>query len=136
MSEQKDERRKCDEVRREEKRRTNPLVAFDVEVVEGDMSGGEEYLVDEWIDSLEHGEIQHLRALLIQIRRQFLRLRHFNFSQTLSRSGFYLDSFRCFFQRKETKRRIDSHSLQAKNNVRSLIYSFTNQNLQILCLYF
>ena len=72
--------------RRERKKRTNPLVAFDVEVVEGDMRGSEENLVDVRIDSLEHGEIQHLRALLIQIRRQFLRLRHFNFFLTLTSS--------------------------------------------------
>lgn len=70
-------------MRKEEKRRTNPLVGFDVEVVERDMSGGEENLVDEWIDSLEHSEIQHLRALLIQIRRQFLGMRHLSFAQTL-----------------------------------------------------
>jgi len=126
---------KWEEKRREEKRGTNPLVVFDVEVVEGDMSGGEENLVDEGIDSLEHGEIEHLRALLIQIRRQFLRLRHLSLLKPFN-SGIYLDSFRCFFQRKEKKWRIDSHSLQAKNNVRSLIYSHTNQNLQILWLYF
>lgn len=59
--------------------RTNPLAAFDVEVVEGDVCGSEENLVDEWIYALEHCEIQNLRALLIQIRRQFLTLtlRHF-----------------------------------------------------------
>lgn len=57
-------------------RRTNPLVAFDVEVVQRDMCGGEEDLVDERIHSPEHREIEHLGALAIQIRRQFL-LRHF-----------------------------------------------------------
>jgi len=33
------------------------------------MCGGEENLIDEWIHALEHSEIEHLRAVLIQIRR-------------------------------------------------------------------
>jgi hypothetical protein len=55
------------------------LVALDVELIEGNMRGGDEDLFDEGIDSLEHGEIEHFGALLIEIRHQFPSLRHLFF---------------------------------------------------------
>ena len=57
------------------------MVALDVELVEGNMRGGDEDLFDEGIDSLEHGEIEHFGALLIEIRHQFPSLRHLFFFQ-------------------------------------------------------
>lgn len=44
-----------------------PLIALDIELVEGDMRSGDQNFFDEWIDSLEHGEIEHFGAMLIQI---------------------------------------------------------------------
>ena len=46
---------------------TYPLIALDIELVEGDMRSGDQNFFDEWIDSLEHGEIEHFGAMLIQI---------------------------------------------------------------------
>ena len=43
------------------------MAKVDVELVEGDVSSSDEDLLDEGIDSLENGEVEELRALLIQI---------------------------------------------------------------------
>ena len=39
----------------------------DVELVEGDVSSNDKDLLDEGIDSLENGEVEELRVLLVQI---------------------------------------------------------------------
>ena len=52
---------------REREREANPLAKVNVELVEGDVSSNDEDLLDEGIDSLENGEVEELRALLVQI---------------------------------------------------------------------
>ena len=54
----------------------NPLIEIDVEFVEGDVSGGDQDLLNIGIDSLEHGEVEEFCAVLVQIRHQFTALRH------------------------------------------------------------
>lgn len=53
------------------------MAEVDVELVEGDVSSGDEDLLDEGVDSLENGKIEELRALLVQIWHQLPALRHF-----------------------------------------------------------
>lgn len=48
----------------------NPLIEVEIKLVEGDMGGGEKDLLHEGVDPLEDGEVEHLRALLVQIRHQ------------------------------------------------------------------
>lgn len=46
-------------------REANPLALVDVELVEGDMCGGDENFLNESVDSLENSEIENLGALLV-----------------------------------------------------------------------
>ena len=55
---------------------SNPLGEVDVELVEGDVCGGDEDFLDEGVDALENGEVEELRALLVQIRHHLPVLRH------------------------------------------------------------
>ena len=57
------------EIEREREREiaVNPLDKVDVELVEGDVSSNDKDLLDEGIDSLENGEVEELRVLLVQI---------------------------------------------------------------------
>lgn len=43
------------------------MIALDVELVEGDVRGCDQNLLDERVDSLEHREIQYFGAVLIQV---------------------------------------------------------------------
>ena len=52
---------------REREIAVNPLDKVDVELVEGDVSSNDKDLLDEGIDSLENGEVEELRVLLVQI---------------------------------------------------------------------
>lgn len=52
------------------------MVEIDVELVEGDVGGGDEDFLDEGIDPLEHCEVERLRAMLVQVRQQLPVLRH------------------------------------------------------------
>ena len=52
---------------REREIEANPLDKVDVELVEGDVSSNDKDLLDEGIDSLENGEVEELRVLLVQI---------------------------------------------------------------------
>lgn len=54
-----------------------PFAKVSVELVEGDVSGGDENFLDGGVDSLQNRQIQKLRALLVQVRRQFPVLGHF-----------------------------------------------------------
>lgn len=47
-----------------------PLVEVDVEIVESDVGGGDEDVLDGGIDPLEHSEVEHLGAPLVEVRRQ------------------------------------------------------------------
>ena len=69
--EKKSEKAKNFEIEKEREREreieTNPLAKVDVELVEGDVSNNDEDFLDEGIDSMENGEVEKLRALLVQI---------------------------------------------------------------------
>jgi hypothetical protein len=47
------------------RRRTHPLVEVDVEVVERDVGGGDEDVLDGGVEALEHGEVEHPRGLRV-----------------------------------------------------------------------
>lgn len=66
---------------------THPLVLVDVKLVEGDMGGGDEDLLDEGVDPLEDGEVEGFGAVLVQIRRRLPVLRHLPRSKTLTLIG-------------------------------------------------
>lgn len=51
------------------------MIEVDVELVEGDVGGGDEDLFDEGIDSLQNREIEDFCALLVEIWHQFSALR-------------------------------------------------------------
>ena len=53
-----------------------PLASVDVEFVEGDVGSGDENLLNEWIDPLQHREIEDFGGLLVEIGHQFPVLRH------------------------------------------------------------
>lgn len=52
------------------------MAALDVERVERNVRRGDENLFDEGVHSLEHGEVEHFGALLVEIGHQFSGLRH------------------------------------------------------------
>lgn len=54
-----------------EREMTNPLAELDIELVEGDMSSGDENFFNIRVDSPEDGQIQDFGALLVQIGHQF-----------------------------------------------------------------
>jgi hypothetical protein len=68
------------------------LAALDVERIERNVRGGDENLFDEGVHSLEHGEIEHFGALLVEIGHQFSGLRH-----TLPAQGKTLNLIFLFF---------------------------------------
>ena len=62
--------------------RTHPLVDVGVEVVERDVGGGDEDVLDGGVEALEHGEVEHARGLCVHgkvrghLPRVGLRRRH------------------------------------------------------------
>ena len=52
------------------------MASVDVEFVEGDVCGGDENLLHEGIDPLQHREIEDFGGLLVEIGHQFAVLRH------------------------------------------------------------
>lgn len=52
------------------------MAALDVERIERNVRRGDENLFDEGVHSLEHGEVEHFGALLVEIGHQFSGLRH------------------------------------------------------------
>lgn len=54
------------------------MIEFDVEIVESDMSSSDENLFNEGIHTLENSEIEHVGALMVQVRRQFCGITHFH----------------------------------------------------------
>ena len=54
----------------------HPLVEVDVEVVERDVRGGDEDVLDGGVEALEHGEVEHARGLCVhgQVRGHLPRV--------------------------------------------------------------
>ena len=67
IAEESDEREWDENKNRSKKnrKRVNPLTEVDVELVEGDMCGGDENFFNEGVDSLENSEIEKLGAVLV-----------------------------------------------------------------------
>nr|GMD53015.1 hypothetical protein BHM03_00035630 [Ipomoea batatas] len=55
---------------------STPLARINVKFIEGDVSGGDENFLNVGIDSLQNGEVEQLRAVLVKIWHQFPALRH------------------------------------------------------------